>query len=506
MKPFLEKFDGAAYRERAIGESVAPELVSLMLPLSQGRIFFLAGAGISVSQPTGLPTGKQLAELLAQWLRDQNLGSVVDDLGDATDLGEVCEAIEEHTNRDTLNYQLFHSADWKHAHPNLCHFMLALLFGEGLIRRSFTFNWDDKVRQAADVVDALLSCAVDGPTLRSGSDPKFVHLHGHVEHPETLIATTGDLSRSPLWAEPSLESEIHEQEIVLVGFAAEPAYLIEGLKRFKELVNKPPFAVLSRSTLDDFKSSSPQLSELCGFDDGSGASHFIQSDACEALTELVRAHYGAEARRLLNLAGDRAAELASTWGCPSVESLQTLETGVLGQCLFEFLAFAWRGQALGETEAFETRLVPMSRYADQWASILTTVLVLANCIDVASLDMIQDGFRLTLNSGDRVDLWPLLAREGRPLLSATSNAQKHAGLFSRPRDAAIPLVVVAEGGWGMPRVGHASIVGTDSPGSVLNPGRGVVDAVSISILQTRLAQLDDAPELGELVTLGAHDE
>lgn len=503
MTPFPKNLQHPAYSDEPLAEPIAGELVPLLAGLVQHQVFFVTGSGISAPDPTRLPTGRQLAERLVESLRYRGLTALVEDVADVSDLGEVCAAIERKTNRDTLIRELLSVVEWESGAPNLCHVMLGILFGEGLLRRSFTFNWDDKVTVAMRAIDSKLTCVVDGQTLRTGTDPMFIHLHGHVHRPDQLVATEDDLTRSPLWAEPSLQASIHESEAVLVGFAAEPKYLLDSLEQFKTLAGKAPLAILSVQPLAEFTEASPTLADLCEFDSSSPKSHFIQREACEALTNLVRAHYAAEARKLVGMAAERAAHLGGSWSCPTALSRQWLEDFLLNQSLEEFLEFAWRAPALARTDPTASPFVPIALRGNAWVNVLATVLVLSSCSNVNSVEKVLDGWRFTTTSGERVDFWAVVASEDRPLTSSASSAEKSSGLFSRAADAAIPLVLLAEGGWGNPSLGHPSILARQPPDSVLTPGRHVVDALNLTTLQNRLAGTDSPPALDEVVTLGA---
>ena len=137
-----------SFRETSLREEPDPAVRYAVVPLHGERAFFFTGAGSSAGTPTGLPTGPQLAAKLVAWAHESGAGAAVDALKDPSDLGQVCAALETALDRDSVVRHIRKVVEWRSAKINLCHLAIALLYAEGLLRISFTANWDPELEDA----------------------------------------------------------------------------------------------------------------------------------------------------------------------------------------------------------------------------------------------------------------------------------------------------------------------------------------------------------------------
>jgi hypothetical protein len=501
MRP---RFVDDVFAARRLDAAPPAELNRLVPTVLQHRAFLLTGAGISVSVPTGLPSGRELANRLAEWAEQNGLQNAVIGVN-RDDLGLVAEAVEDASTRSILIRALLCLTGWRRAPFNLCHFAIAMLYAEGLLDVSFTANWDDKVHEAADWVEGLdLSCPCDIATLNVATTPRFVHMHGHVEHPDTLVATARDLGRPEAlaWTEPQFAATLAQADAVLVGFAAEPEYVVETIRQMRIATGRDPIAVVSTQTRADFLAQSPTLAAATGIDNDPLS--YVRLDACEALTEPLRVFYGSRLSHILSEAEQRAQQIIDGRWVLSPATVASAREAFLGHSVDELLQFLWQGAALEDDPDSAAQPNLRSR-EDDLTSLLTTLLILASCSDVSALDRLPNGIRLQRLIGD-VHVWPLMPFEHVRAATAYSAAVKNSSMFVRPTDPGVPLLLVCARTFGaVPRHGHPLLAGAPRPGALAGAVRIPTDVLNLDDLEDRVVRLPAGtphpPALGDLVRI-----
>jgi hypothetical protein len=482
-------------------DAAPPNVLSRLVPTAlQRRAFLIAGAGISMSYPTELPSGRELSRRLAAWADSNGLQNAMVGI-DREDLGVVAEAVEDAASRAVLLRALQDLADWRRARFNLCHFTIAMLYAEGLLTMSFTANWDDKVRQAADQIDGLdLSCPCDTTSLETATSPRFVHLHGHIDHLDTLVATTRDLAgpQALAWTEPQFAGTLAQAEAVLVGFAAEPQYVVQTIERMRSATGRDPVAVVSTHSQADFCAGSPALAAAAGVD--SGSDRYVRLDACEALTEVLRVFYRSRLDDIIEEAERRAQQIINGKWDLGGSSLSSLREVFLGGSIDALLHFLWQGAALADDPDGAAQPILGSRESDL-ASLIATILILGSCSDVLGLARLSSGISLQRGAGD-VHAWPLMPFQPQRAASAYGAAVRNSNAFIRPKDAGVPLLLVCARTFGaVPRYGHPLLTGAPSGSTIAGGVRIPTDVLDLDDLEDRIVRFVGSfpPTLGDLV-------
>jgi hypothetical protein len=481
-------FIDAAYRSRPLREPVAGALGRLGAKLSQGRVVPISGSGLSAGAPTGLPSGAALGVMLRQWAESKGLGATISALASPDDLGEVAEAVEAALGRDVLLTELLRMVLWRRARFNLGHLAIALMFAEGWITIGFTTNWDLLVLDAADTLDAAdLPCPCNIPTLQVSTPPMHVHLHGSVDAPDTLVATTTDLSRPGAldWSEPQLRGVLTMGEPMLVGFAVEPDYIVSTLEELLNVMGAPPAAVISLDSQADFIAKSPRLASATNLTATSGP--YVSGSATESLGDVVRSTYAEKLGLVLREAERRALQAVATPAALSPAGVGLVGDVLLGSSLADFLALLWRGAVLAtdDVSALQPTLVGTE---DDLADALAVLMILCSSGDVSGIEVQGEALRISYAAG-LLDVWVVVPPQRSQITRIVRAAYLASSHFTRPGDDAIPLLLLCARTFGRPPPG--------GPVTLLSPGTALATSGRLTMPQRQpvdVLTLDDVDE------------
>jgi hypothetical protein len=407
-------------------------------------------------------------------------------LSDPSDLGEVAEMVEDRFGRPMLISQLVDAADWLGTHFNLVHLAIALMYAEGLLRVGFTANWDRLAQRAAWTIAGLdLSCPCDKPTLAVATPPLFVHMHGDAEHPASLVATNRHLAAPGAieWTEPQLAAAAIVHELVLIGFAAEPKYVLETIESALAATAGTLVAVLSLSSRADFVAASPELARVTGVD--ADPDLYVEGPATERLGEALRVCYAHLLRGLLDEGERQARELAPPLAV-TAHGVSLVRDALLGGTLADLLGLLWRAAQLPADSSAEQRQPTVATSGAPVAQALATVFLLSSCSDVTGLDARREGLRVSLHNGRFADLWIVVP--GRPIgtTGAVRQASLTSGRFAYPGDDATPLILVCARTLGLPSTtAPAFLAGSPASGTIASPLRIPADAITLEELDRR---------------------
>jgi hypothetical protein len=487
-------FSQTSFRERSLQEEPDPAVRHAVVPLHEARAFFFTGAGSSAGAPTGLPTGPQLAAELVTWAHESGAGAAVDALEDATDLGQVCAALENALDRDSVVRHIRKMVEWRNAKINLCHLAIALLYAEGVLRVSFTANWDPKLEDALDLVicQKRPQVALDEATMGEvGGDPCLVHLHGHYSDPGSLVMTDADLAKPNAikWTDPTLRAALAAQDPIFVGFAAEPAYVIHSLTEMRAAMQRAPAGVIALESLAEFCAKSTALAAALKLaEDGE---RYVEGDALEVMGELLRCCYRKLLDEVLDDAEARARAADGTAQVIDDEGARQVREALRSLSLESLLALLWATSA----KAAETGTAPQATLLclrSALAEALAVLMVLASCRDAKALSVTNGGFRLEREDGSGIDLWPAIPSQHLSPSAAVARAYRHGDRFAKPADSEVPLVIVCAGTSGaLPADGKVSLIGAASAAKI---GTGQREPAGVIDLREIDARFNDAPD------------
>jgi hypothetical protein len=481
-------FTQTSFSERSLREEPNSAVRHAVVPLNEKRAFFFTGAGSSAGAPTGLPTGPQLAAGLVAWAHESGAGATVDALEDPSDLGQVCGALENALDRDSVIRHIRKMVEWRSAKINLCHLAIALLYAEDLLRISFTANWDPKLEDALDrvICQKRPQVARDEATMGEvGSDPCLVHLHGHYSDPKSLVMTDADLAgpNAIKWTDPTLRAALAAQDPIFVGFAAEPEYVIRSLTEMRAAMQRAPAGIIALESLAEFSAKSASLAAALKL--AEDRERYVEGDALEVMGELLRCCYRKLLDEVLNDAEARARAADGTAQVIRDEGTRQVRDALLGLSLEGLLALLWATSAKA-AEAGSAPQATLLCLHSALADALAVLMVLSSCHDAKTLRVTNGGFRLEREDGSSIDLWPAIPSEHLSPSATVSRTYLHGGRFAGPADSEVPLVILCAGTSGaLPPPGKVSLVGPASGAKVSTGQREPAAVIDLREIDAR---------------------
>ena len=197
---------------------------SLLNAQRNNQLVVFCGAGVSIPQPAGLPTFRQLAKAVA-------LGS-----------GETLGKDEP---EDRFLGRLAHKGQQVHLQaaevirknapkPSCLHHDLTALYRNPDSLRIVTTNFDTLFEEAVKERFGTEQKVFRAPALRLGRDFNgIVHVHGSIDSPNDMILTDADFGRAYLsegWARIFLLDLFRTFTVLFVGYAHNDMVMMEGSK------------------------------------------------------------------------------------------------------------------------------------------------------------------------------------------------------------------------------------------------------------------------------------
>lgn len=195
-----------------------------------GKLVIYAGAGISLADPTNLPTGASLASAIHARLSPafRVLASV-----DSRDLVAVADAVAALPGgEEALRQTSASSANFRGAKPGYAHRVLAHLMLEGAID-VLTTNWDNCIEKGAG--DERLPTVTNEQALVHVAPPWVLKIHGCASEPESLLLTSAHLSSPPAWVQEQTRARLGSAVVVFIGIGDVAGYV---KRRIEEALNE----------------------------------------------------------------------------------------------------------------------------------------------------------------------------------------------------------------------------------------------------------------------------
>ena len=184
----------------------------LLNALRSNQLVVFAGAGVSIPQPAGLPTFRQLAEAVA-------LGSGETPEKDETEdrfLGRL------HDRGQKVHFQAAGMLRENTQKPSCLHHDLTALYRDPDHLRIVTTNFDTLFEEAAKERFGTLPEVFRAPALPLGRDFNgIVHVHGSIDSPKDMVLTDADFGRAYLtegWATNFLLDLFRAFTVLFIGY------------------------------------------------------------------------------------------------------------------------------------------------------------------------------------------------------------------------------------------------------------------------------------------------
>jgi hypothetical protein len=209
-----------------VAATVPPYAIALASrAISAGKLVIYAGAGISLSQPTNLPTGAQLAAAIHMQLKSAFpvLATV-----EPWDLVAVADAVADLPGgEEALRQTSARSANFKTAKPGYAHKVLAHLMLEGAID-VLTTNWDNCIERGAG--EERLPTVTNDRDLADVTPPWVLKVHGCASKPDSLLVTSGHLDRPPTWVQEQTHARLGSAVVVFIGIGDVAGYVKQRIE------------------------------------------------------------------------------------------------------------------------------------------------------------------------------------------------------------------------------------------------------------------------------------
>ena len=184
----------------------------LLDALKDNQMVVFAGAGVSMPEPAGLPSFRQLAEEVA-------LGSgetAEQDEAEDRFLGRLYDKDQQ------VHFQTAQILQEKSPRPSCLHHDLTALYRNFECLRIVTTNFDTLFEEAAKEKFGSLPEVFQAPALPLGTDfSGIVHVHGSIHKPRDMVLTDVDFGRAYLiegWARGFLLDLFRTFPVIFVGY------------------------------------------------------------------------------------------------------------------------------------------------------------------------------------------------------------------------------------------------------------------------------------------------
>lgn len=302
--------------------SAVPEarFIDFVQAAKHRRLVLYLGAGISVAEPSGGPTGPTVANALrpfvAQMLEtdEENLtGLSLEALAQRV-------AAEAHDRLEELRIRAASAFDFRGMEPNFGHEAAALLLREGLVQL-ISVNWDCGIEQAGLEAGVAIQGVADlAQSLELSHDLLIYKVHGCAKRPSTLAITQDEVDAPQTWAISRTQNALTGGVVVFVGLGTIGLYVEEP---FADLVSTWASPAATFAFVD------PQLPEpwRLALGDEQAAHTHIPRTADAFLDELLRAVIR-DALDNAELLTGQLAHHEQQWGATMLTGLRSLRQGL----------------------------------------------------------------------------------------------------------------------------------------------------------------------------------
>lgn len=212
------------YAGQELRAQLSVAATQLALKARQRRLTIYAGAGLSVAEPSVLPGGAKLANLIQTRLSRTIAfdGVAIDDLVATAD-----RVASVPGGTPLLHDTILEVAPFLRAASGYGHTALALLLAEGAAT-VLTTNYDNCIERATDEKFAVVISDHDRTQMDSTA---LLKVHGCATVPSSLVATSSELAAAPLFASSDLDALLLRDTVVFVGLGSPADYVKASIAR-----------------------------------------------------------------------------------------------------------------------------------------------------------------------------------------------------------------------------------------------------------------------------------
>lgn len=237
------------YEPKPLKEKTSVLITSLAQTIESGNVLAIIGAGISMSPPTLLPSGSEIARKVKQGLSQTSLASSIsscpeDDLLAIADTAES----QSHDARNVLQKLILNSFDFTTAPYNFAHLVISLLMAEGNLH-VLSMNWDTCVERSAIFSRSdILPCRNLTEFRQTGNKAILIKLHGCATIEDSILISTEQFEETQWWITSQVEALFARNMVLFLGIGSIPRYIERTTKKLLEFTkgSSPIYVVTSR--------------------------------------------------------------------------------------------------------------------------------------------------------------------------------------------------------------------------------------------------------------------
>lgn len=229
--------------------AVALELLALA---KAGRLVVCVGAGLSMAQDARLPSGTRLGELLDQRLQGRLRGyQSPANPGDLIAVADNAVALVNGVR--ALQAEVLELAYFTTATPNYGHQALALLLAEGALT-ALSWNWDTCIERSLGRGEDL-TVARTAEDIDNMVQPHLAKVHGCATNPHTMLITSEELDKPPVWTEKTFASRIYGSVMLFIGIGDVADYARRRIEQVLAEFTPPDVRVVTPNIMNGWEAS-----------------------------------------------------------------------------------------------------------------------------------------------------------------------------------------------------------------------------------------------------------
>lgn len=234
--------------------------------LLHNRLTLLCGAGLSMAEPSSIPSAQQLAES-AKDKYDATYGATRPPLPSSID--EQAQFFFERDELYTVYLNTYIDRDAFSARPNSGHFAVADLMLVRGITTTVSTNVDTLIENAGNILFGQIGAGVNRANMINLPDDKapLLKIHGCWNDPGGTIWATGQIKVDPIMTRIGecrqwLETRLPNRDLLIVGFWTDWDYLNMVLENSLGTVNPSRVIVVDPCETSEFEEKAPTLYSL----------------------------------------------------------------------------------------------------------------------------------------------------------------------------------------------------------------------------------------------------
>lgn len=225
-----------AYNPKPLSLEPLPQVIALSPRIEDGKFVLILGAGVSIGEPTCLPSGSELALNVKTRLLDGPLASIVGPVDD-DNLLAIADTVESQALASFPAFirAILETADFRAALPNYAHLAITLLMAETNAPVLST-NWDTCIERASSITTLyIVPCTCRGHILNAGNSTLLLKLHGCATNEGSICVSSRQIAEETWWAANQVGAAIEAGFIAFLGIGSIAQYIRSSVQKILDM-------------------------------------------------------------------------------------------------------------------------------------------------------------------------------------------------------------------------------------------------------------------------------